>query len=163
MAYFYSAERMIWEISLPYISTLVRSQLRKVQFPMTEFLQFILGFVEFHYDLGSGLTVLRSKFSISLNQWHTIKISRTARLAVMKIDTQPESMTISPNGFWHLSLPFNLYLGKLRWANRFDDFIDDLYLIRRHFKIQFAAYESQRAWNVRWMHHAGSENHLLRR
>lgn len=70
------------------------------------------GFVEFIYDLGSGVTLVKSKFPLSTDQWHTIKISRTARLAVMKVDAQPEVMAVSPNGFWHLSLPYNLYLGK---------------------------------------------------
>lgn len=69
-----------------------------------------------------------------MGQWHTVKISRTARLAVMKvllrqvssqsngktvlltssylqIDQLAEVMTISPNGFWHLSLPHSLFLG----------------------------------------------------
>lgn len=64
------------------------------------------------YDLGSGVTFVKSKFSLSIDQWHTIKISRTARLAVMKIDRQPEVMAVSPNGFWHLSLPYSLYLGR---------------------------------------------------
>lgn len=58
------------------------------------------------------ISFCRSKLPLALNQWHTIKISRTARLAVMKVDAQPEVMTVSPNGFWHLSLPYSLYLGK---------------------------------------------------
>lgn len=74
---------------------------------------YIEGFVEFIYDLGSGVTSVRSKYPLSLNEWHAIKISRTARLAVLKVDEQPETMTVSPNGFWHLSLPFSLYLGEL--------------------------------------------------
>lgn len=56
-------------------------------------------------------SIFRSKLPISVNQWHSIKISRTARLAVMRVDDQPEVMSISPNGFWHLSLPYSLYLG----------------------------------------------------
>ncbi|CRL00020.1 CLUMA_CG013308, isoform A [Clunio marinus] len=75
------------------------------------------GFVEFMYDLGSGLTSVKSKFPITINEWHTIKISRTARLAVMKVDTQPEVMTISPNGFWHLSLATSIFLGGISKPN----------------------------------------------
>jgi hypothetical protein len=75
------------------------------------------GFVEFIYDLGSGITSVKSKFAISMDEWHTIRISRTARLAVMKVDSQPEVMTVSPNGFWHLSLPYSLYLGEFRCLN----------------------------------------------
>ncbi|KAH8410993.1 hypothetical protein KR222_005642, partial [Zaprionus bogoriensis] len=69
------------------------------------------GFVEFAFDLGSGPAVVRSEHSLSLGQWHTIKLSRTARLAVLKIDQHQEVMTISTNGFWHLSLPQNLFVG----------------------------------------------------
>uniref|UniRef100_A0A182PTE9 Laminin G domain-containing protein n=1 Tax=Anopheles epiroticus TaxID=199890 RepID=A0A182PTE9_9DIPT len=54
---------------------------------------------------------LKSEFPLTMGQWHTIKVSRTSRLAVLKIDQLPEVMTVSPNGFWHLSLPHSLYLG----------------------------------------------------
>uniref|UniRef100_A0A182Q9V0 Pikachurin n=1 Tax=Anopheles farauti TaxID=69004 RepID=A0A182Q9V0_9DIPT len=70
-----------------------------------------MGYVEFTYDLGSGPATVRSEFPLSMGQWHTIKVSRTSRLAVLKIDQLPEVMTVSPNGFWHLSLPHSLYLG----------------------------------------------------
>ncbi|KAL9700309.1 hypothetical protein quinque_003750 [Culex quinquefasciatus] len=43
-----------------------------------------MGYVEFTFDLGSGPAT---------------------------IDQLPEVMTVSPNGFWHLSLPHSLYLG----------------------------------------------------
>ncbi|XP_054739354.1 uncharacterized protein LOC129245297 [Anastrepha obliqua] len=69
------------------------------------------GFVEFIFDLGSGPAIVRSEFPLTIGQWHTVKVSRTARLAVLKIDTFPEVMTISSNGFWHLSLPENIFLG----------------------------------------------------
>lgn len=32
-------------------------------------------------------------------------------LSALQIDQLPEVMTVSPNGFWHLSLPHSLYLG----------------------------------------------------
>uniref|UniRef100_A0A182MBU0 Laminin G domain-containing protein n=1 Tax=Anopheles culicifacies TaxID=139723 RepID=A0A182MBU0_9DIPT len=70
-----------------------------------------MGYVEFTYDLGSGPATVRSEFPLTMGQWHTIKVSRTSRLAVLKIDQLPEVMTVSPNGFWHLSLPQSLYLG----------------------------------------------------
>ncbi|XP_058123120.1 uncharacterized protein LOC131294149 [Anopheles ziemanni] len=70
-----------------------------------------MGYAEFTYDLGSGPATVRSEFPLTMGQWHTIKVSRTSRLAVLKIDQLPEVMTVSPNGFWHLSLPHSLYLG----------------------------------------------------
>ncbi|XP_017475143.1 PREDICTED: uncharacterized protein LOC108365595 isoform X1 [Rhagoletis zephyria] len=69
------------------------------------------GFVEFVFDLGSGPAIVRSEYPLTIGQWHAVKVSRTARLAVLKIDTFPEVMTISSNGFWHLSLPENIFLG----------------------------------------------------
>ncbi|XP_011186312.1 uncharacterized protein LOC105214523 [Zeugodacus cucurbitae] len=69
------------------------------------------GFVEFVFDLGSGPAIVRSEYPLAIGQWHTVKVSRTARLAVLKVDTYPEVMTISSNGFWHLSLPENIFLG----------------------------------------------------
>lgn len=75
----------------------------------------------------------RSTVRLSMDKWHEVHISRTARLAVLKvmwpaptfpfeckinacpfysqIDEHAEIMTISPKGFWHLSLPQNLFLG----------------------------------------------------
>ncbi|XP_075165344.1 LOW QUALITY PROTEIN: EGF like, fibronectin type III and laminin G domains protein pikachurin [Haematobia irritans] len=69
------------------------------------------GYVEFTFNLGNGPAVVRSEYPLSIGQWHTVRISRTARLAVLKIDQMPEVMTISSNGFWHLSLPENLFVG----------------------------------------------------
>ncbi|KAG4076471.1 hypothetical protein HA402_005914 [Bradysia odoriphaga] len=73
-----------------------------------------MGFVEFSFDLGSGPAVVRSELPLSMGHWHVIKISRTARLAVLKVDQLPEIMTISPNGFWHLSLPHSWFLGGIQ-------------------------------------------------
>ncbi|XP_004535980.1 uncharacterized protein LOC101451481 [Ceratitis capitata] len=69
------------------------------------------GFAEFTFDLGSGPAIVRSEYPLTIGQWHTVKVSRTARLAVLKVDKLPEVMTISSNGFWHLSLPENVFLG----------------------------------------------------
>uniref|UniRef100_A0A1I8QC63 Pikachurin n=1 Tax=Stomoxys calcitrans TaxID=35570 RepID=A0A1I8QC63_STOCA len=69
------------------------------------------GYVEFIFNLGNGPAVVRSEYPLSIGQWHSIRISRTARLAVLKIDQMPEVMTISSNGFWHLSLPENFFVG----------------------------------------------------
>ncbi|ALC41301.1 SP2353 [Drosophila busckii] len=76
------------------------------------------GFVEFAFDLGSGPAAVRSEHALSLGQWHTIKISRTARLAVLKLDQHQEVMTISTNGFWHLSLAQNLFVGGVNHVDR---------------------------------------------
>ncbi|XP_068140067.1 pikachurin [Drosophila tropicalis] len=75
------------------------------------------GFVEFAFDLGSGPALVRSKHTLTIGLWHVIHISRTARLAVLKIDQHQEVMTISSNGFWHLSLEQNLFVGGVSHKN----------------------------------------------
>lgn len=84
----------------------------------------------------------RSEYALAIGQWHTIQISRTARLAVLKvcgllscflfhflsgcytafifikIDQLPEVMTVSSNGFWHLSLPENLFVGGVNHVDK---------------------------------------------
>lgn len=46
-----------------------------------------------------------------MGDWHTLRISRTGRLAVLEVDKQPTVQTIAPGAFTQLSLPLNLYLG----------------------------------------------------
>lgn len=53
----------------------------------------------------------RSEYEVSLGEWHQVKISRTGRLAIMQVDSQPTTEILSPGAFTQLSLPQNLYLG----------------------------------------------------
>ncbi|XP_019866819.1 pikachurin [Aethina tumida] len=69
------------------------------------------GFVEFAYDLGTGSTVARSRYRVSLGEWHKVRISRTGRLAILSVDNHLPVEVLSPGAFTQLSLPQNLYLG----------------------------------------------------
>lgn len=67
--------------------------------------------VEFVYDLGTGAAVVKSTERVAMGEWHTIKISRTGRLAILTVDNQLPVEVLSPGAFTQLSLPQNLYLG----------------------------------------------------
>ncbi|CAB4065123.1 unnamed protein product [Lepeophtheirus salmonis] len=76
-------------------------------------------YVEFAYDLGDGITVVRSASPISLHVWYTVVISRTGRLAEMEVIRgkredplkMPVSSRVSNGAFSQLTLEQNLYLG----------------------------------------------------
>ncbi|XP_065220791.1 pikachurin-like [Planococcus citri] len=69
------------------------------------------GYLNFAFDLGTGAATLRSAYPIALDEWHTLKISRTGRLAVMRVDSQPYTQVMTPGAFVQLSLNLNLYVG----------------------------------------------------
>ncbi|XP_044746396.1 pikachurin [Coccinella septempunctata] len=68
-------------------------------------------YVEFAFDLGTGASVVTSKYQITLGEWHKVRISRTGRQAILFVDKQPSVETTSPGAFTQLSLPQNLFLG----------------------------------------------------
>ncbi|KAK9877461.1 hypothetical protein WA026_018570 [Henosepilachna vigintioctopunctata] len=69
------------------------------------------GFVEFAFDLGTGVAVVTSRYRITIGEWHKVHVSRTGRLAILFVDNQPHVETTSPGAFTQLSLPLNLYIG----------------------------------------------------
>lgn len=46
-----------------------------------------------------------------MDEWHTLKVSRTGRLAVLQVDTQPSTRVMTPGAFTQLSLTLNLFVG----------------------------------------------------
>ncbi|GAB6029009.1 hypothetical protein CHUAL_004797 [Chamberlinius hualienensis] len=69
------------------------------------------GFVELRFDLGTGPAIIRSREPISIGEWHTAFISRTARFGVLMVDNQPRVEDMSAGAFTQLSLPQSLYIG----------------------------------------------------
>ena len=69
------------------------------------------GFVEFAYDLGTGMSVASSKHRVNLGEWHEVSVSRTGRLAILEVDNQLPVEVTAPGAFTQMSLPQNLYLG----------------------------------------------------
>ncbi|XP_025066189.1 pikachurin isoform X2 [Alligator sinensis] len=48
----------------------------------------VAGYVEFRFDCGSGTAVIRSEESVSLGQWHELRVSRTAKNGILQVDKQ---------------------------------------------------------------------------
>ncbi|XP_059078305.1 pikachurin-like [Tigriopus californicus] len=69
------------------------------------------GFVEFAFDNGDGVALVRSEYPITLHQWHTIRVSRTGRLAFLSVDGQNVQSQMSPGAFNELTANQNMYLG----------------------------------------------------
>lgn len=69
------------------------------------------GFIEFAYDLGTGVGIARTEHRVSLGEWHQIRVSRTGRLAILEVNNQIPVEVLSPGAFTQLSLPQNMYLG----------------------------------------------------
>lgn len=74
-------------------------------------LNLVEGFVEFRFNPGNGPAVIRSLYPVTMDQWHVIRVSRTARLGTLQVDDQPEVGGYSMGAFSQLSLPLNLFVG----------------------------------------------------
>uniref|UniRef100_UPI00358F08DF basement membrane-specific heparan sulfate proteoglycan core protein isoform X2 n=1 Tax=Myxine glutinosa TaxID=7769 RepID=UPI00358F08DF len=69
------------------------------------------GFVEFRYNLGSGLAVLRSVDLIRPGVWHRVRASRTGRIGALRIDDGRTATGQSPGRALGLNLQGPLFLG----------------------------------------------------
>ena len=72
------------------------------------------GYPEFHFDIGSGPTVIRGNQTLDMNQWHTVKLMRNrtqgrnsdhcVTLGILPYSHSLPRMTIlSPTGGWMIS------------------------------------------------------------
>ncbi|XP_078281510.1 basement membrane-specific heparan sulfate proteoglycan core protein [Rhinoraja longicauda] len=69
------------------------------------------GHVEFHYELGSGLAVLRSAKTVALNKWHKLRAHRHDRAGSLTVDNEEEIRNVSPGKSLGLNLRSPMYLG----------------------------------------------------
>jgi Laminin G domain len=53
----------------------------------------------------------RSVRQVSLNDWHTVHISRTGRNGLLRVDDQPEVKGSSSGSFTQLTLTLDLFVG----------------------------------------------------
>ncbi|KFM59874.1 Pikachurin, partial [Stegodyphus mimosarum] len=74
-------------------------------------LNLVNGYLEFRFDLGTGVAVIRSEEPLTVGVWHTAFISRTGRDGILEVDEQPRVKGIAPGAFTQLSLPLNMYVG----------------------------------------------------
>ncbi|XP_032903838.1 basement membrane-specific heparan sulfate proteoglycan core protein isoform X7 [Amblyraja radiata] len=69
------------------------------------------GHVEFRYELGSGLAVLRSAKTVALNKWHKLRAHRHDRAGSLTVDNEEEIRNVSPGKSLGLNLRSPMYLG----------------------------------------------------
>nr|XP_050861089.1 pikachurin isoform X2 [Vespula vulgaris] len=103
------------------------------------------GYVHFTFDLGTGAATLRSDSPVHLGEWLEIKVSRTGRLASLKVEDDPLREILAPGAYTQLFLPLNLYLGgapspdlyslKLKTTSSFVGCIQSVILNRREIGI----------------------------
>ncbi|XP_041855691.1 pikachurin isoform X2 [Melanotaenia boesemani] len=68
-------------------------------------------YVEFRFDCGSGGAVIRSQEQISLNSWHELRVSRTAKSGILQVDRQNPVEGIAEGAFTQINCSSPLYVG----------------------------------------------------
>ncbi|XP_061075721.1 basement membrane-specific heparan sulfate proteoglycan core protein-like isoform X2 [Conger conger] len=67
--------------------------------------------VEFRYELGTGMAVLRSQEPVTLEQWHRVTAERLNKDGFLKVDQAPEVRRSSPGKAQGLNIHTPMYLG----------------------------------------------------
>ncbi|KAM9857833.1 pikachurin isoform 2-T2 [Aulostomus maculatus] len=68
-------------------------------------------YVEFRFDCGSGGAVIRSEEQISLDSWHELRVSRTAKSGILQVDGQRPVEGFAEGAFTQISCSSPLYIG----------------------------------------------------
>ncbi|XP_075875680.1 pikachurin isoform X2 [Nelusetta ayraudi] len=68
-------------------------------------------YVEFRFDCGSGGATIRSEEQISLDSWHELRVSRTAKSGILQVDTQRPIEGIAEGAFTQINCSSPLYVG----------------------------------------------------
>ncbi|XP_053727776.1 pikachurin isoform X1 [Synchiropus splendidus] len=68
-------------------------------------------YVEFRFDCGSGGAVLRSQEQISLDAWHELRVSRTAKSGILQVDDQRPVEGFTEGAFTQINCSSPLYIG----------------------------------------------------
>ncbi|MED6232065.1 hypothetical protein ATANTOWER_020139 [Ataeniobius toweri] len=68
-------------------------------------------YVEFRFDCGSGEAVIRSEEQISLDSWHELRVSRTAKSGILHVDNQRPIGGIAEGAFTQINCSSPLYIG----------------------------------------------------
>ncbi|XP_057332116.1 basement membrane-specific heparan sulfate proteoglycan core protein isoform X8 [Microplitis mediator] len=69
------------------------------------------GYPEFRFDLGSGTTIIRSNKSLSLGDWHTIKVHRNRKDSLLLVDGEGPYKAAASGRKQGLDLKEPLYIG----------------------------------------------------
>uniref|UniRef100_A0A3Q1FU34 EGF like, fibronectin type III and laminin G domains n=1 Tax=Acanthochromis polyacanthus TaxID=80966 RepID=A0A3Q1FU34_9TELE len=68
-------------------------------------------YVEFRFDCGSGGAVIRSEEQISLDSWHELRVSRTAKSGILQVDSQKPMEGVAEGAFTQINCSSPLYIG----------------------------------------------------
>ncbi|XP_053308483.1 basement membrane-specific heparan sulfate proteoglycan core protein [Spea bombifrons] len=81
--------------------------------PVEDFVSIAMvgGHLEFRYELGSGLAILRSAQPIQLGRWHKVSAERLNKDGTMQVDSNPPIKRSSPGKSQGLNLKTLMYLG----------------------------------------------------
>ncbi|XP_065291469.1 basement membrane-specific heparan sulfate proteoglycan core protein isoform X24 [Dermacentor albipictus] len=71
------------------------------------------GYVEFRFELGSGVGYLRSHRPVQMDTWHTVQISREKKDAKLNVDDQSEVTGTSQGRMMGLDLTQPLFVGSV--------------------------------------------------
>ncbi|XP_047106165.1 agrin-like [Schistocerca piceifrons] len=73
----------------------------------------VSGYVQFHFELGSGPGKTVTTNRITLNQWHSVKVSYMDREGTLQLDDGPTATGMSGAPLNELNLDLPLYIGGL--------------------------------------------------
>nr|XP_008114302.2 PREDICTED: pikachurin [Anolis carolinensis] len=68
-------------------------------------------YVEFRFDCGSGTAIIRSEEPVSLNQWHELRVSRTAKNGILQVDQQKPVEGMAEGAFTQIKCNPDMFLG----------------------------------------------------
>ncbi|XP_070792035.1 pikachurin isoform X2 [Pituophis catenifer annectens] len=68
-------------------------------------------YVEFRFDCGSGTAIIRSEDPITLNQWHQLKVSRTAKNGILQVDQQTPVEGMAEGAFTQIKCNPEIFIG----------------------------------------------------
>ncbi|KAM3868180.1 pikachurin isoform 2-T2 [Diretmus argenteus] len=68
-------------------------------------------YVEFRFDCGSGGATIRSGEQISMDTWHELRVSRTAKSGILQVDNQKPIEGITEGAFTQIKCSSPLYIG----------------------------------------------------
>ncbi|XP_056008873.1 LOW QUALITY PROTEIN: agrin-like [Ostrea edulis] len=73
----------------------------------------VKGYLEFRYDLGSGLALIRSKEQLTRNKYHRVVVNRVGKSGQLQVDNSPVLYGESEGALTSLDLSDFLYLGNV--------------------------------------------------
>ncbi|CAH4031197.1 unnamed protein product [Pieris brassicae] len=76
------------------------------------------GYLQFRYNLGSGIANITSPVSVSKGRWHRVRVGRAGRHGSLQLDHHPVQRGRSPPPLTHLELTLPLFIGSLPSYNR---------------------------------------------